>query len=42
MVEVAAGLSTADRIIDNPPDALEDKDPVRVARPETAPNGSGK
>jgi len=30
-VEVAAGLSSTDRIIDNPPDALEDGDRVRVA-----------
>jgi RND family efflux transporter MFP subunit len=30
-VEVAAGLTSADRIIDNPPDSLEDGDQVRVA-----------
>ena len=41
-VEVASGLSTTDRIIDNPPDSLEDKDQVTVAGPETRPNGSDK
>jgi len=30
-VEVASGLTSADRIIDNPPDSLEDGDQVRVA-----------
>ena len=30
-VEVASGLSPSDRIIDNPPDSLEDGDQVRVA-----------
>jgi hypothetical protein len=29
-VEVGAGLSLADRVIDNPPDAIRDGDPVRV------------
>jgi multidrug efflux system membrane fusion protein len=42
MVEVASGLSTADRIIDNPPDSLEEKDQVTVARPETNPTGGSK
>jgi RND family efflux transporter MFP subunit len=31
MVEVASGLSAKDRIIDNPPDSLEDGDQVHVA-----------
>lgn len=31
-VEVAAGLSAGDRVIDNPPDSLRTGDPVRVAR----------
>ena len=30
-VEVGAGLTLADRVIDNPPDALHDGDPVKVA-----------
>ena len=30
-VDVAGGLSPADRIIDNPPDSLRDGDPVKVA-----------
>ena len=29
-VEVGSGLSLADRVIDNPPDAIRDGDPVRV------------
>ncbi len=36
-VEVAAGLSPSDRIIDSPPDALEDGDLVKVAAPVAAP-----
>jgi multidrug efflux system membrane fusion protein len=40
VVEVASGLSTSDRIIDNPPDFLEDKDKVSVMRPET-PSAKG-
>jgi RND family efflux transporter MFP subunit len=31
-VEIASGLTTADRIIDNPPDYLENGDQVRVAQ----------
>jgi RND family efflux transporter MFP subunit len=30
-VEVGAGLSLSDRVIDNPPDAIRDGDPVKVA-----------
>jgi RND family efflux transporter MFP subunit len=30
-VEVGAGLSLADRVIDNPPDSIRDGDPVRVS-----------
>ena len=30
-VEVGSGLSLADRVIDNPPDAIRDGDPVKVA-----------
>ena len=36
VVEVAAGLSAADRIVDNPPDSLEEGDQVKVA--PAAPN----
>jgi RND family efflux transporter MFP subunit len=36
-VEVASGLSTTDRIIDNPPDSLEDGDRVRVAQAASRP-----
>ncbi len=42
MVEVASGLSTADRIIDNPPDSLEDGDRVRVAQATAGPGGEKK
>jgi multidrug efflux system membrane fusion protein len=31
-VEIASGLSSAERVIDNPPDSLEDGDQVRVAQ----------
>ena len=34
VVEIATGLSTTDRIIDNPPDSLENGDLVRVNRGE--------
>jgi len=37
-VQIASGLSPADRVIDNPPDSIADNDPVRIA----APAGSGK
>ena len=29
-VEVGSGLSPSDRVIDNPPDAIRDGDPVKV------------
>ena len=32
-VEVVAGLSAQDRVIDNPPDSLSEGDPVRIAAP---------
>jgi membrane fusion protein, multidrug efflux system len=40
-VEVVAGLSEHDRVIDNPPDSLSDGDPVRLAlpAPTRAPGG---
>lgn len=45
-VEIASGLSTSDRIIDNPPDSLENGDQVRVADPQpqpaSQPAGGGK
>lgn len=41
-VEVASGLSTADRIIDNPPDSLENGDLVRVAQTVNRPAGGNK
>ncbi len=47
VVEVASGLSPADRIIDNPPDSLEDGDQVKVApaaaepAPASAPIAAG-
>ena len=31
-VEVGSGLTQADRVIDNPPDALRDGDPVKIAQ----------
>ncbi|MES2256485.1 MAG: efflux RND transporter periplasmic adaptor subunit [Pseudomonadota bacterium] len=34
-VEVGAGLSLADRVIDNPPDSIRDGDPVRIGQPES-------
>ena len=42
IVEVASGLSTTDRIIDNPPDSLEDGDRVSVARAAISPAGGSK
>jgi len=30
-VEIASGLTSADRVIDNPPDSLRSGDPVRIA-----------
>ncbi len=41
-VEVASGLSPADRLIDNPPDDLEDGDQVRLAPPANQPAGANK
>jgi hypothetical protein len=38
-VEVANGLSAADRVINNPPDSLEDGEKVKAAAP--APAGQG-
>jgi RND family efflux transporter MFP subunit len=40
-VEVAAGLTPADRVIDNPPDSLRPGDPVRIAVPTTRASGGG-
>jgi RND family efflux transporter MFP subunit len=34
-VEVGSGLSLSDRVIDNPPDAIRDGDPVRVGETES-------
>lgn len=34
-VEVGSGLSLADRVIDNPPDAIRDGDPVRIGQTES-------
>ena len=34
-VEVGSGLSLKDRVIDNPPDAIRDGDPVRVGETES-------
>lgn len=34
-VEVGAGLSLTDRVIDNPPDSIRDGDPVRIGQPES-------
>jgi multidrug efflux system membrane fusion protein len=42
VVEIASGVSTTDRIIDNPPDSLEDGDQVSVAPPETRVSGDKK
>jgi multidrug efflux system membrane fusion protein len=39
-VEVTAGLSPADRIIDNPPDSLRPGDSVRIAANDLAPDGA--
>jgi hypothetical protein len=35
-VDIASGLSANDRVIDNPPDSLEDGEAVRVAPPSAA------
>ncbi|HEV7386835.1 MAG TPA: efflux RND transporter periplasmic adaptor subunit [Phenylobacterium sp.] len=40
-VEVAAGLTPADRVIDNPPDSLRPGDQVRIAVPTTRASGGG-
>jgi RND family efflux transporter MFP subunit len=42
MVEVASGLSITDKIIDNPPDFLEEKDPVRVIHTITRTAGDSQ
>lgn len=34
-VEVGSGLSLTDRVIDNPPDAIRDGDPVRIGQTES-------
>lgn len=34
-VEVGAGLSPADRVIDNPPDSIRDGDPVRIGESQS-------
>ncbi len=41
-VEIATGLTTADRVIDNPPDSLADGDLVSVASPQSGAAGGGK
>jgi RND family efflux transporter MFP subunit len=38
-VEIATGLNPGDRVIDNPPDSLEDGEKVRVAAPAAARRG---
>lgn len=40
VVEIATGLTAADKVIDNPPDSLEDGDKVTVA-PDADKNGKG-
>ncbi len=40
-VEVAAGLTPADRVIDNPPDSLRPGDQVRIAVPAARTTGGG-
>ena len=40
-VEVAAGLTPADRVIDNPPDSLRPGDLVRIAVPAARTTGGG-
>jgi RND family efflux transporter MFP subunit len=40
-VEIASGLTTADRVIDNPPDSLRAGDQVRIAGPQGAAGGGG-
>ncbi len=35
-VAISAGLTTADRVIDSPPDSLQSGDPVRIAPPQRA------
>lgn len=41
-VEIASGLATTDRIIDNPPDSLEEGDRVSVAHPAIRPAAGNK
>jgi RND family efflux transporter MFP subunit len=40
-VEIASGLTTADRVIDNPPDSLRPGDQVKIASPRVAAGGGG-
>ena len=40
-VEIASGLTTADRVIDSPPDSLRPGDQVRIAAPQGAAGGRG-
>jgi RND family efflux transporter MFP subunit len=40
-VEIASGLTTADRVIDSPPDSLRPGDRVRIAAPQGAAGGRG-
>jgi len=42
MIEIESGLSATDRIIDNPPDSLEDGDKVRVAQTTVTTAGGSK
>jgi len=40
-VEIASGVTSADRVIDNPPDSLRGGDPVRIASARTGGHGPG-
>jgi RND family efflux transporter MFP subunit len=39
-IQVSAGLSATDRVIDNPPDSLADGDPVQLAKPAGPANAA--
>jgi hypothetical protein len=39
-IEVNAGLTTADRVVDNPPDSLAEGQLVRVIQPAAARTGA--
>ena len=40
-IEIAAGLTTADRVIDNPPDSISEGELVRVVRSQAEPTSEG-